>query len=672
MFHALHTTPFVLMSPAVLTRFSLPGALWFLAATTFAGVPVQPSAGEWRVVSPERTHELVVTLADGRLTYALRGGETNSRSPILARSPLGLATDAGQFVDRLHVVDAGEPVTVDEPYAMLTGKQLQLRDRHTAWTLALANAEGQPFTVDFRVYEDGLAFRYRLPELAKPTARVVGEASGFRFASDGRVWMQPFQEVAPWAPAYEDYFTNGTPLGESAPRREGWAFPGLFETQAGWVLLTEADLDGTYFGAHLDAFVRDRTYLIRFPLGESARGLGAVEPVVRAPWQGPWRVVIAGRSLAAIVESSLVHHVSRPPAPRDWSWVRPGRATWSWWSDHASPRDFDAITPFIDLAGRWGWEYSLVDANWNVMKNGDVEQLVAYAKARNVGLLLWYNSGGEHTEISEQPRHRLVDREKRRAEFDKLRRLGVKGVKVDFFQSDKPWMIQHYLGILEDAADFHLLVDFHGCTIPRGWQRTYPNLVTMEAVRGAEVYSCCEEYGPNAVWQNTILPFTRNVIGSMDYTPVTFTNQEVPHQTTYAHELALSVLFESGVQHFADAVRGYEQLPDFAQAWLKEVPVAWEETRFVDGYPGQYAVLARRKGDTWFVAGIEGAKQARTLGLALPFLARGRYVVEVITDGADDRSLARTERMVSAGERLEVTARPAGGFVARITPTSLK
>jgi hypothetical protein len=363
----------------------------------------------------------------------------------------------------------------------------------------------------------------------------------------------------------------------------------------------------------------------------------------------------------------LVHHLSRPPASRDWSWVKPGRATWSWWSAHDSPRNFDAIKPFIDLAGEWGWEYSLIDANWTRMEHGDIGQLLAYAKARHVGLLLWYNSGGEHNEITEEPRGRLGDRATRRAEFAKLQALGVKGVKVDFFQSDKQWMIQHYLGILEDAADFHLLVDFHGCTIPRGWQRTYPHLVSMEAVRGAEIYACCEEYGPAAVWQNTVLPFTRNVIGSMDYTPVTFTNQKIPHQTTFAHELALSVLFESAVQHFADAVEGYRRLPDFAQAWLKAVPVAWDETRLVAGYPGKLAVLARRKGSTWYVAGVEGAKQEQTLSLRLPFLAPSPHRVELIMDGTDDRSFSHENKTLAAGDSLQVVVRPAGGFVARIS-----
>ena len=379
-------------------------------------------------------------------------------------------------------------------------------------------------------------------------------------------------------------------------------------------------------------------------------------------------MVIDGRTLAPIATSNLVSHLSAPRDPRDWSWVKPGRASWSWWSDHDSPRDFDALKPFIDLAADWGWEYSLVDANWNRMAHGDVAQLAAYAKSRGVGLLLWYNSGGDHNEIAEEPRGRLGDRATRRLEFARLEALGVKGVKVDFFQSDKQWMIQRYLAILEDAADFHLLVDFHGCTIPRGWQRTFPNLLSMEAVRGAEIYTCCDDYGPGAVWQNTILPFTRNVVGSMDYTPVTFTDQKIPHQTTFAHELALSVVFESGIQHFADAVAGYRGLPDFARSWLQTVPVAWDETRFVAGYPGRLAVLARRQGSAWYVAGIEGARCAQRLRLPLTFLPPGNYHVEVIADSDGDRTFSHVTQTITAADPLEVAVRAAGGFVARVTP----
>lgn len=631
---------------------------------SLAGVAAGFSA-EWSARSPHERQQVTVVLDAGQLSYRLDRLEGGKAIALLAASPLGLDTSSGRFGGELSPVEATTPERVRRDYKMTTGKQRRLRDEHTAWSVVVKDAAGAELAIDFRVYDDGLAFRYRIPRTATAD-KLTGERTGFRIASEGRAWIQPYQKIEPWAPAYEDYYTNGAPLGADAPGAEGWAFPALFETRGGWILLTEADADAGYFGAHLETKVTDRTYRIRPPLPDEAKGMGSTDAAVAGPWVGPWRVVVAGPTLAAIAESSLVHHVSRPPDARDWSWVKPGRATWSWWSEHTSPRDFKKITPFIDLAAEWGWEYSLVDANWNKMENGDIRELLAYAKKRNVGLLLWYNSGGKHNDITEEPRDRLVDRATRRAEFAKLQEWGVKGVKVDFFQSDKPWMLAHYLGILADAADFHLLVDFHGCTLPRGWQRTWPNLISMEAVRGAEVYSCCEEYGPMAVWHNAILPFTRNVVGSMDYTPVTFTNQKVPHQTTYAHELALSVVFESGVQHFADAVEGCRGLPDYAQRWLQEIPVVWDETRLVDGSPGELAVIARRRGDTWYLGGIDGARIPRTLLLKLPFLTSGNYTAEIITDGGDDHSFAHSQVALRGDEALKVETRPAGGFVAKI------
>ena len=375
-----------------------------LVSSSATSAPV--ASGTWEISSPAGNQQLAVTLADGRLSYQVNRIDDGRQVLVIAPSPLGLDTDAGTFAEDLRLVSVTRPTEVDESFDMDTGKQRTLRNHYTARSLRLAHADDQPWIVDFRAYDDGVAFRYRLPAPPKTGTRIAGEHTGFRLAAEGKAWMQPFQAIAAWAPAYEDYYTNGTPLGEDAPRPEGWAFPALFETKAGWILLTEADLDRRNYGAHLDATVRDRTYLVRLPLAESARGIGAVAPTVTAPWAGAWRLVIDGPSLATIAESNLVTEVSRPPAVGgDFSWVRPGRATWSWWSDHRSPRDYDAITPFIDLAAEWGWEYSLIDANWNRMEHGSIEQLLAYAKQRGVGLFLGTTPAASTTK---SPRNRAT------------------------------------------------------------------------------------------------------------------------------------------------------------------------------------------------------------------------------------------------------------------------
>ncbi|MBR9999056.1 MAG: glycoside hydrolase family 97 catalytic domain-containing protein, partial [Cyclobacteriaceae bacterium] len=395
-----------------------------------------------------------------------------------------------------------------------------------------------------------------------------------------------------------------------------------------------------------------------------AMDTGPAEPTGSFPWVMPWRVIITGQKLSTIVESNLVTHLAEPSEVEDISWIKPGRASWSWWSDHDSPQDYNELIPFIDLAVEMGWEYSLVDANWNMMKNGDLEKLVEYANGKGIGLLVWYNSGGPHNIVTEQLRNAMHQKERRREEFEKLKSWGVKGVKIDFFQSDKPHIISLYHEILKDAKDYRILCNFHGCTIPRGWQRTYPHLVSMEAVRGAECYSFDPQYPDAAPWHNTILPFTRNVIGSMDYTPVAFSDQTYPHITTNAHELALSVVFESGIIHFADKVDAYLQSPEFVRSFLSHVPAAWEQTRFIDGYPGKYCVLARENNLTWYVGGINGQDVEQQVILDLPFLLDGKYMMEIINDGDSEKTFRYAKKPFKSGDRPEISIRPRGGFVA--------
>jgi hypothetical protein len=315
------------------------------------------------------------------------------------------------------------------------------------------------------------------------------------------------------------------------------------------------------------------------------------------------------------------------------------------------------------------WEYSLIDAGWHQMTNGGTWQdLQRYAAARSVGLLIWYNSGGAHNSVDIHPRDRMDDPARRRSEFQTISAAGIKGIKVDFFHADKPWMMQYYLDILRDAAEFHLLVNFHGATIPRGWQRTYPNLMTAEAVRGAEMYKYDGSYPTDQPRRNTIFPFTRNVIASMDYTPVTFTNHTYPHRTTYGHELALSVVFESAIQHFADRVTGYTGLSTGPRTFLQQIPTTWDDTRFLQGAPGQWVILARRKGTTWYLGGIAGDDQTRNVTIPLAFLGQGSHQMAVISDGTSDTTFAERSATVSSSDSLAVSIRARGGFVAKLTP----
>jgi hypothetical protein len=621
-------------------------------------------AQEWTLDSPDgRTRISVVRDNDGQLAWRV----SHQDAPILLDSPLGIRRSDQEFVRGLTFVGASEPRTVDERYQTLHGKRREHVVNGRERVLTFANPAGARLEIVVRAHDDGVAFRYRFPETDGTERTVVEERTGFHVPDRSTGWIMPQQAPARFGPAYEDLYVEA-PAGQSAPRSDGWDFPALFRTPGNqWLLITEAALDDGYCGSRLASDAPGNVYALRFPDPKEGLGIGAVEPVSTLPWTLPWRVVIVGDTAARIVDSDLVLDLSPAPASgTDWSWVKPGRAAWSWWSKSDSPKHAEELNAFTDLAADMGWEYALVDANWNVMETGSIDDVVAHAKAKNVGLLFWYNSGGPHNDVTEQPRDRMTTRDVRRAEFAKLRDWGVKGVKVDFWHSDKQDRIRQYRDVLRDAADFHLLVDFHGCTLPRGWEREFPNLIGMEAVFGAEQYKGKQIFADNSPVHNTILPFTRNVVGAMDYTPVTFSDSKYPHKTTYAHELALSVIFEAGVQHFADSVEAYRGLPDAPRQFLRAVPVAWDETRAVSGEPGRAVVIARRAGDVWYIGGLSGQADASTATVPLDFLGAGEWTAAIIRDGASDRTFDTDARGVTSKDHLTIPVRGRGGFVVTL------
>ncbi|MBN2290941.1 MAG: glycoside hydrolase family 97 catalytic domain-containing protein, partial [Pirellulales bacterium] len=395
---------------------------------------------------------------------------------------------------------------------------------------------------------------------------------------------------------------------------------------------------------------------------------GKVEPSSTLPWATPWRVVMVGGSLNTLVESTLINDLCPPSKVKDTSWIKPGRVAWSWWSDHDSPHDYGKQVKFVDLAAEMGWEYCLVDANWTLMNGGDVRKLAKYASDKGVGLLLWYNSGGPNNFVTEKPRGCMFDRRVRQFEFELLKKWGIKGVKIDFFQSDKQATMRQYVDILQDAIDSKILINFHGCTVPRGWSRTYPHLLSMEAVKGAECYTFGPEYPQKAPWHNTVIAFTRNLVGPVDYTPCAFSHDKYPHLTTNAYELALAVVFETGLIHFADSAETYRALPEAPKQLLRDVPAAWDDIRLIGGEPGKFIVIARRKGDQWFVAGINGENSARKIAFAPDFLENKPYRSILIGDGATQDTFSTYNGKAVKDKTIELEMKPYGGFVMRLMP----
>ena len=527
---------------------------------------------------------------------------------------------------------------VTDDYTMLTGKRRHCTNK--------AN-EYRSGELTLRVYNDGIAFRY-----ANKTGNTV-----YSIPEGTRRWMQQ------WCDSYEGFFPLTTTYKvEPVPSYSGisksdegwnnrWGYPALLEpVKDVFVLLTEANIE------------RGQSASCLFNDGELFRVVPAEQYAVSASDHTPWRVAVVGK-LADVVESTLVTDVSEPSKIAKTSWIQPGVASWIYWAYNHGSNDYDIICKYVDMAVTLHLPYVLIDAEWDEMKNGKtIEDAVAYAKEKGVRPLIWYNSSVGWVNGAPGPKFRLNKAEDREKEFAWCERIGVAGVKIDFFSGDNQRNMDYCQDLLESAARHHLLVNFHGATIPRGWQRTWPNLMTTEGVYGAEWYNNVPTFTSQAARHNATLPFTRNVIGPMDYTPCAFSDSQHPHITSPAHELALTVLFESGLQHLADRPESFLSQPQQVQDFLGALPTAWDETRYVSGYPGESVVLARRSGKTWYVAGINGSDSPQSLVLAKDFL---KGSVRQMTLFADNEQGGWSIQALNELPT-KVACLPRGGFIIRI------
>lgn len=641
-----------------------------------AGIAILSSCNKdklrkWSVLSPDSTLKFSVILIHSHLCYQVESYNGEQCDTVIGLSPLGICRQDEDFSNNLSYVTKSKVKHIDQTYKMLIGKKSLCHDKANEVSITFKNKNNTKFNITARAYSDGVAFRYEFTRQGKERYTVISENTGFKIPSQGRGWMIRYDKVAQWSPGYERDYKGAMSIGTSAPDSLGWALPALFNAKGYWMLICEANMDSTYCGIHLQQKADKGLYKVRFPEMDEGYGvLGSSNPSSILPWITPWRIIIIGKTPAVIIENTLVYNLSAANKLQDTTWIKPGRASWSWWSDHNSPTDENKLKAYVDLAKAMTWEYSLVDAMWNVMKIGNIENVIKYANSKNIGITLWYNSGGPHNKVfgDAVPRDLMDVDSIRQKEFARIEKLGVKGIKVDFFQSDKQRIFKLYLDILADAAKYHLLVDFHGCTIPRGWSRTYPNLMSMEAVSGSEQYSWDTAFAENAQTHNSILPFTRNTIGPMDYTPVTFTHysEQVHHKTTYAHEAALTVVFESGILHFADRLEAFYALPDYVKDFFKTVPVAWDDTRYIIGEPSREIVLARRKGQIWYLAGINGEKEDKVIAFSFAFLNEGKYMCNLIIDGKDATSFDNKKLEFTAKDKIKLHLHARGGFVGTI------
>jgi hypothetical protein len=598
---------------------------WMLAAALLLAVP----AKAWKGTSPNGKLTMEVSNGHLQLSYA-------------ARQVLDIVIDQ-RATAPTHV--AARPIS--EEYTMVGGKRLHCTN------------EGNEYRVGgmvIRLYNDGLAFRYETRETTEPTAYLIPEGT--------KRWMQQ------WSDGCEGFYPLSTTYKVEPVRSfsgtfksaEGWNnrwdYPALLEVAPSnlpqskepvYALITEANIE------------QGQSASCMYNEGESFRVVQDKRDEKGKPWPGhtPWRVVIVG-TLAEVVQSTLVTDVSEPSKIADTSWIKPGVVSWVYWAYNHGSNDYNIICKYVDLAVSLGLPYVLIDAEWDEMKDGKtVVDAVNYAKAKGVKPLIWYNSSVGWVNGAPGPKFRLNKPEDREKEFAWCEKIGVVGVKIDFFSGDTQLNMDYCIDLLESAARHHLMVNFHGATIPRGWQRTWPNLMSTEGVYGAEWYNNVGTFTKAAAAHNATLPFTRNVIGPMDYTPCAFSDSQHPHITSHAHELALTVLFESTLQHLADRPESFLAQPAIVQYFLGHLPAAWDETRLVSGFPADHAVIARRSGNVWYVAGINGTDQPKAVDLPLGFINGKRITCFADSGNADDPWDITLPNALPTSVKMQ----PRGGFV---------
>jgi hypothetical protein len=616
----------------------------------------QPKNNNFQIHSPSGNLTAEINIDEkGKVYYQIKTND--SETTVIQSSPLGLIRNDANFENNLILQNIPVSKEILDKYSMISGKFSSLSYTANESVLEFKNEDGKELNIVFRVFDEGVAFRYVFPGKSSDELSVISESTGFKVDTISDAWMSPYQIATSWGdPGYEADYLN-VKAGTPSPEKVGWSFPLLFKTEQHWIFISEAGLTKNYCGTHLNQLCDDGLYTIRFPEENERLGDGIVEPSSELPWEMPWRFVLVSTELNEIVESSLVYHLAEPNKIENTEWIKPGRASWEWWSSTGG-RTVKQLNKFIDLAADMNWEYSLVDAGWENMPDGTIEEVIDYAKEKNVDLLFWYNSGGRRDSTATNEEFVMFGDDTREKEMAKLKKWGVKGIKVDFFATDKQIAIKQYINILEDAAKYNLLVNFHGCTLPRGWTRTYPNLLAMEAVRGAECYRFSESYPEIAAEYNTIATILRGTAGPTDYTPATFSNSRYPHLTTFGHELALTLVYESGIIHMADTPESYLSLPAKAMDFLKTIPAAWDETKLLKAFPGEVFAIARRKGENWYIAGINGKPDIQEITLDLPVELAA---ATLICDGNTPVDLEIRE--IKNVKSITVKMKPNGGFV---------
>ena len=607
--------------------------------------------------SPNGQLQVAVSDEGGKPVYRIKRGDV----VFLEKSPLGLAMNFDDLTQGLRLKDC-EVSKVNDDYTLSTIKQRHVVYEATEAVCQFEKDGRHALDIIFRISNRDVAFRYKVYTKGQLFSAVVKrEASGFVLPEGSTTFLcpqsKPMVGFAQTMPSYETPYTLDDQMGKNGQFGEGYTFPCLFKNgDKGWILISETGTDGDYAACRLLS-ASGSHYQIGFPMEGEMYGIGSTTPAVALPAVTPWRTITLG-TLKDVVETTVAWDLVKPKyqASKDYTY---GKGSWSWIIRMDGSCNFDEQKEYIDFSAAMGWRSVLVDAHWDSQIGyPKVEELARYAKKKGVGLFLWYNSNGTWNDAPQGPRGRMNKSSIRRQEMAWMQKQGILGIKVDFFGSDKQPMIQLYEDILTDANEFGLQVIFHGCTLPRGWERMFPNYVASEAVLASENLHFGQDFCDKEAWNGCIHPFIRNTVGSMDFGGSTLNKRystDNQHgsirRTSDVYALATAVLFQSSVQHFAMAPNNLNDAPAWAVDFMKNVPTTWDEVRFIDGYPGKYIIMARRSGDKWFVVGINAEPIPLKKTLQLPmFEAKSQMTVY-----SDDAQLNGSVKAIKQNKKQQLT-----------------
>jgi len=606
------------------------------------------------VKSKDDLNKITVSLnKQGALSYKV----TRKDKTLIYDSPLGLNFEGQNFMSGLSVTEISPVEEKREQYELKVANYKNIDHVLQHKSITFKNSEGALMILDLVAGNEGVAFRYRFTDEDKKTRILKEEVTGFQIEKNAKGWLQPYNKAGDYTPGYEDFYlkvNSGDPLINGRNPSIGWCMPALFNVndKENWVLIAESGTDGSFPGCHLRPDSDGGIYKIAFAAKDEKFTLPLpdkenVYPESNLPWTMPWRVIIIGDHAGDILLSTLITDLAPASKIEDTSWIEPGKAGWSWWS-HPDDHTPEIYKEFTDLSASFNFKYTLFDAGWEkANKEGGI---INHAISKGVMPLVWGYSS------------EYFDPIKRKSRFKQLADMGVKGVKIDFWCSDRQEVMAAIQSVFEDAAKEHLLVNLHGTTMPRGWHRTWPNYMTAEGILGTESYFYEPKFPEKAAEQNTVLPFTRNVAGPADYTPFALTMRKYPRLNTGVHELAMAMIYTSGIIHFADSKEVFEGLPEEVKNLLKEMPATWDTTESILADPGKVLVLSRKKDTLSYIVGINGTDKAMPITMDVAKYGKSYSKFRIIKEGEDALMHFKSETYPVTSDWKYVIA-PKGGFI---------